>query len=79
MNKIRLARVKDLYTKFRRNRSTGSTEKYFNVVVFIKYGHGSHPGHVTNIIFINFHFLVYKSLHTNLIENGQVVSEKSRF
>ena len=28
---------------------------------------------------INFHFLVPKSLHTNLVQNGSVVSEKIRF
>ena len=28
-------------------------------------GHGSHLGHVTSIMLMNFHFLVPKSLHTN--------------
>ena len=28
---------------------------------------------------MNFHFLVHKSVHTKLIENGQVVTEKSKF
>ena len=34
-------------------------------------------GHVTNIILTYFHFLV--SLHTKLVKNGQVVSEKNKF
>ena len=28
---------------------------------------------------INFHFLVPESVHTNLVQNGSVVSEKIRF
>ena len=45
---------------------------------FIKHGHGGHPGHVTNIILIKFHFHVPKSLHIKLAENGPVVSEKRK-
>ena len=30
---------------------------------FTIYGHGSHLGHVTSIMSINFHFLVPESLH----------------
>ena len=41
---------------------------------FTIYGLGGHLSHVTNIIFISFHFLVTKSSHTNLVKN-----EKSSF
>ena len=40
---------------------------------------GGHLGHVTSIMLINFHFLVTGSFHTNLVQNGSVVSEKRRF
>ena len=40
-------------------------------------GHGSHLGHVTNIILTYFHFLV--RYLKDLVENGPVVSEKSKF
>ena len=52
-----------LHTKFHGNRSTGSGDF---LRVFTIYGHGSHLGHVTSIMLINFRFLVPKSLHTNL-------------
>ena len=52
-----------LYTKFRRNWVTGSGEEYFDGY-FTIYGHISHLGHVTNIILLNFNFLVPKSVHT---------------
>ena len=32
--------------------------------VFTIYGHGGHLGHVTRIMFTNFHFLVPESFHT---------------
>ena len=48
-----------LHTKFREKRSTISTEDFFKGF----YLHGSHFGHVTSIVLINFHFLVPKSLH----------------
>ena len=51
-----------LHTKFCGNRSTGSWEENF-WRVFIKYGCGSHFGHVTSIMSINFHFLEPESLH----------------
>ena len=51
-----------LHTKFHGNRFTGSREKDF-WRVFTIYGHGSHLGHVTSIMSINFHFLVPESLH----------------
>ena len=34
---------------------------------------------MTSIMLINFHFLVSESFHTNLVQNGSVVSEKVRF
>ena len=51
-----------LHTKFHGNRSTGSREEDF-WRVFTIYGHGSHLGHVTSIMSINFHFLEPESLH----------------
>ena len=47
--------------------------------VFTIYRHGGNLGHVTSIILTNLHCHVSKSLHTNLIKNGPVVSEKSKF
>ena len=43
------------------------------------YGHGGHLGHVTSIISTIFHLHVPKSLHTNLVKNALIVSEKSMF
>ena len=54
-----------LHTKFSgKYRSTGSTEKkvYEGFSPYMAYG--GHLGHVTSIMFINFHFLVPESLHT---------------
>ena len=51
-----------LHTKFRGYRLTGSREDFCRV--FTIYWFGGHLGHVTNIVFLNFHFLVPKSLHT---------------
>ena len=42
------------------------------------YGHGSHCGHVTSIMLMNFHFLVPVYIQ-NFAENGQVASVKSKF
>ena len=39
----------------------------------------AHLGHVTSIMFINFHFLVLKAFIQNLVQNGSVVSEKIGF
>ena len=41
--------------------------------------HGSHLGHVTSIMLLNFHFHVLKSLHTKFGKKDQEVSEKSKF
>ena len=51
-----------LHTKFRENRPAGSGEEDF-WRVFTIYGRGSHLGHVTSIMSINFHFLEPESLH----------------
>ena len=44
-----------LHTKFQGYRSIGSGEEDF-FKVFTIYGHGGHVGHVTQLIYINFHF-----------------------
>ena len=51
-------------------------EKMFEVF-FTIYEFGSHLCYVTNIILMNFHFLIPKSLHTKFGKNGPIVSEKS--
>ena len=45
-----------LHTKFQGHGSIGSGEEDF-FKVFTIYGHGSHVGHVTQLICINFHSL----------------------
>ena len=45
-----------LHTKFQGHWSIGSGEEDF-LIFFTIYGHGSHVGHVTQLICINFHFL----------------------
>ena len=67
-----------LHTKFRGNWPAGSGEEDF-LRVFTIYGRGSHLGHVTSIMLINFHFLVPESFHAKLVQNGSVVSEKILF
>ena len=42
---------------------------------FTIYGHGGHLGHVIIIMVTNFQFPIPESLHTNLVQNGPVVSE----
>ena len=54
-----------LHTKFRGNRPAGSGEEDF-LRFFTIYGRGGHLGHVTRIMFINFHFLVPESFHTKV-------------
>ena len=66
-----------LHTKFHRNQSTGSWKQDF-LSIYTIYGHGSHLDYVTSIIIINFHFLVPKYIQ-NLVENGPLVSEISKF
>ena len=48
-----------LHTQFRGNRPASSGEDFLRV--FTIYGRGGHLGHVTSIMFINFHFLVPES------------------
>ena len=50
-----------LHTKFRGNWPAGSGEE--DLRVFTIYGRGSHLGHVTRIMLINFYFLVPESFH----------------
>ena len=52
-----------LHTKFHGNPPAGSGKEDF-VTVFTIYGRGSHLGHETSIMLINFHFLVPESFHT---------------
>ena len=49
--------------KFCLNWPNGSWKEDYQSV-FTIYGLGSHLGHVTSIMLLNFHFLVPKSLHT---------------
>ena len=56
-----------VHTMFRGNRSNGSGEDFEGI--FNIYGHGSHLGHVTSIMSINFNFLVPLSLHTKFCSN----------
>ena len=49
------------------------------MMIFTIYGHGSHLGQVTSIMLMNFQFILPTSLHSNLAENGPVVTEKSKF
>ena len=51
-----------LHTKFCGNWPAGSGEEDF-LRVFTIYGRGSHLGHVTSIMLINFQFLVPESFH----------------
>ena len=67
-----------LHTKFCGNRPAGSEEEDF-LRVFTINGHGGHLGHVTSIMSSDFHFLVPGSFHKNLVQIGNVVSEKIRF
>ena len=65
-----------LHTKFRRNWPTSSWKEDF-LKCFTIYGHGSHLGHVNSIVLMYFRFIV--PYLQNLVENGPVVSEKSKF
>ena len=53
-----------LHTKFQGHRSIGSGEEDF-LKVFTIYGHGSHVGHVTKLICINFNSYSSSSFHMN--------------
>ena len=65
-----------VHTKCHRNRPTGFWKEYV-LSVYTIYGHGSHLDLVTSIMLMNFHFL--KAYIQKLVENGPVVSEKSKF
>ena len=51
-----------LHAKFQNHRPSGSEEEDFEKN-FAIYSHGSHLGHVTLTIYINFHFLFLRMLH----------------
>ena len=53
-----------LHIKFQGHGSIGSGEEDF-FKVFTIYGHGSHVGHVTQLICINFHSYSTSSFHMN--------------
>ena len=53
-----------LHTKFQGHGSIGYGEEDF-FKVFTIYGHGSHAGHVTQLICINFHSLFSLKLSMN--------------
>ena len=58
-----------LHTKFCGNRSNEPGEDFEWFLTYMGmdiYGHGGHLGHVTNIMSLNFNFIVPKSLHTKL-------------
>ena len=66
-----------LHTKFQGHGSIGSGEEDF-LKVFTIYGHGSHAGHVTQLICINFHTYSPSSFHMNF--NSKLpVFEKNKF
>ena len=71
-----------LHKKFHQNQPSGSWKEDFQSV-FTIYGHGSHLGHVSSIMLMNFHFLKIKmylqAYIQNLAENGPVVTEKRKF
>ena len=48
-------------------------------MVFTIYGHGSHLGHVTRILLKKIISMYPKAYIQNLVKNGPVVSEKSKF
>ena len=55
-------------------------EKIFEGFFFIIDRQGGYLGHVTNIVLINFHFLLHKRLHAKFGKKWlKVVSEKSKF
>ena len=51
-----------LHARFQNHRPFGSGEEDF-LKVFAIYSHGSHLGHVTLTIYINFHSFILRILH----------------
>ena len=47
--------------------------------VFTIYGHGDCLGQVTSILSTNFDFDVFKAYIQNLVKNGLIIAEKSKF
>ena len=64
-----------LHTNCHRNRHTGSWKQDF-LSIYSIHGHGSHLGHVTSIMFINFHFLVPKIINKIWLKMAQWILEK---
>ena len=62
---------------FHQNQPSGSWKEDFSSVLTI-YGHGSHLGHVTSIMLMNFISLSLQAYIQNLAENGPVVTDKTR-
>ena len=54
-------------------------EKKIFLRFFTIYGHGSHVGHVTQLICINFHSYSPSSFHMNFGSNSQTVFEENKF
>ena len=52
-----------LHTKFHQNQPSGSWKEDLSSV-FTIYGHGSHLGHGTSILLMNFNFRLSTSLHS---------------
>ena len=63
-----------LHNNFCGNRSAGSGDFLKGFTIY-----GSHLGHVTSIMLLNFHFHVPKSLHTNLVKIAQWFLRKASF
>ena len=68
-----------LHTKSQGHRYIGSVEEEEFFKVFIIYGNGSHVGHVTQLICINFHSYSPSSFHINFINNRPTVYEKNKY
>ena len=65
-----------LHTMFQGHQSISSREEDF--LIFSIYGHGSHLGHVTQLIYTNFHYHSPISFHMNFGSNHPTVSEKKQ-
>ena len=65
-----------LYTKISMKSANRSWKEDFYKYLYV-YENGSHLGHVTSIILVNFISLYPQNYIQNLVENAPVVSEKS--
>ena len=66
------------HTKFQGHRFIDSGEEDF-LKVFTIYKHGGHVTHVTQLIYINFHFYSPTSFYMNFGSNRTTVFEKNKF